>query len=144
MMKRIYRTILAILGFGAVSCSLFMKKMYGSPYVELDIKGTVTDQKGNPIPGILVTIPEFSPEQKTDASGKVELSTTLGGTIQLQEFNIVFKDIDGPQNGGTFATDTLYNKDMEIKKVSDGHGDWHEGSYEVVFEKKLRPREDRE
>ena len=128
---------MALLGF--VSFTDCMTQMYGAPYVDLTVKGTVTDQKGNPIPGILVTIPELGADQKTDASGKVELTTTLGGTIQLQGFNLVFKDIDGPENGGSFAADTLYNKDMEIKKVSGGHGDWHEGSYEVVFEKKLHP-----
>ena len=142
MTKKIYRTLLAMLGF--VSCAPFMKNMYGAPYVDLVVKGTVTDQTGNPVPGIRVTIPELGPNQKTDASGKVEMKMSLGGTQLLHEFNLQFEDIDGPENGGTFATDTLYHKDMEINKVSDGDGSWNEGKYEVNFEKKLRPREDRE
>jgi putative lipoprotein (rSAM/lipoprotein system) len=124
---------------------------YGTPYVELIVKGKVTDPDGKPIPGIQVR-PFYrydgghdysSGKYLTDDAGVLE--KTLYETHGTPEaLNFAFEDLDGPENGGRFAKDTVYHKDLDIKKVDEGSDHWSEGKFEVIFEKKLRPAEDGE
>lgn len=139
MKNRIYRALMALLGFASFSCSC--AKMYGPqpapeygvPYLELmTIKGTVTDPDGNPIPGIRVKDSYSGASVTTNASGKVELAVENAGPV---EFDLYFKDPDGMENGGSFAEDTLYFKDMAIRQVDPG-------TFELNFEKKLQPLKD--
>ena len=58
----------------------------------------------------------------------MEMSMTLGDQQVLQEFNLLFEDADASENGGTFARDTLFNKDWEIQQVSNGKGEWNFGT----------------
>ena len=117
---------------------------YGVPHVNLVIGGTVSDPDGNPIPGIKVTTLDWQSgkvSQKTDAEGKVEMNTSLWA---LEQFYIAFQDIDEAENGGTFAADTLYYKDLEIKQIGEAEGGWLVGTYQVDFDHKLKPAEDSE
>ena len=133
---------MAMLGFASFS-SCEMKKMYGPPpapeygvpYLELIVNGTVTDPAGNPIPGIRVEDSYTGISGTTDASGKV-VGLALERTGE-PEFDLYFKDPDGPDNGGSFARDTLFYKDMEIRQVEIS-------TFELNFEKKLHPAQDGE
>ena len=165
MKNRIHRAIMGLLGFSA-ACTPFAKLYgsppvpeygapepeYGTPYVELVVKGMVTDPDGKPVSGIQVR-PFYRydgggkdyPGGKflTDAAGVLE--KTLYETYGTPEvLNFAFEDLDGPENGGRFAKDTVYNKDLDIKKVDAGSDNWSDGKFEVIFEKKLRPAEDGE
>ena len=129
---------MSLLGFAA-SCTSFTKHMYGTPHADLVIKGTVTDQDGTPIPGIQVEAFREGIRmavQETDASGKVEMKTKQ--YMRGRELSLIFEDIDGQKNG-SFAPDTLSNEYLEAKQIARGDGKWYEGSYEIVFDKKLRP-----
>ena len=163
MKNRIYRAIMGLLGFTS-ACTPFAKLYgppptpeygvpapeYGTPYVELVVKGKVTDPDGKPVSGIQVTPfrrygDKDYPDGKflTDGSGNVEI-TKQEFTGGMGALNFAFEDVDGPENGGRFAKDTVYNKDLDIKKVGEGSDHWSDGEFEVIFEKKLRPAEDGE
>ena len=134
MKNRIYRTLLAMLGFSVASCRV----MYGSPEILdwgiVNIKGTVIDSEGNPIPGIQVKDSYTDISSTTDASGEMEMSVEH---VWNQEFDLCFEDPDGPENGGTFARDTLFYKDMNIRQVGAR-------TFELNFKKKLHPAQDGE
>ena len=125
-------------------------------------RGTVTDNDGNPLPGIKVKPlmgwwsddvekywgnseddPRYYGVFHTDADGKVEVITSLDAwDAENEDIRIAFEDEDGPQNGGSFARDTLFRKDLDIQKVSDGDGHWLEGKYQIDFQKKLSPEDE--
>ena len=134
MKNRIIRAVMALLGF--VSFTDCITNMYGPEYGEPKlrrlIEGTVTDQKGNPIPGIRVRDSYTGMSVTTNTSGKVEMEIQKTGTQELPEFDLYFEDPDGPENGGAFAADTLYFKDMKIKQVTVS-------GFEISFEKQLHP-----
>ncbi|MBO4756643.1 MAG: radical SAM-associated putative lipoprotein [Bacteroidales bacterium] len=119
---------------------------YGVPHVNLVINGAVSDPDGNPIPGIKVSTWNWLSGQvskKTDAEGKVEMNTGLE-SWDLEQLYIAFQDIDGPENGGTFAADTLHFKDLEVKQIGEAEGGWLDGTYQVDFDHQLKPAEDSE
>ena len=170
--SKIYRSLLALLGFTACSTSPWDEPLnmygarpapeYGTPHVNYVIRGTVTDNDGNPLPGIKVKPlmgwwsddvekywgnseddPRYYGVFHTDADGKVEVITSLDAwDAENEDIRIAFEDEDGPQNGGSFARDTLFRKDLDIQKVSDGDGHWLEGKYQIDFQKKLSPEEE--
>ena len=51
---------------------------------------------------------------------------------------LTFEDIDGEENGGQFAPDTLRAKDLQIKFVENPEKGWNKGVYYITFEKKLK------
>ena len=145
--KRIFNGLLAMLGFSACTC--VAPKMYGTPAAEYGVphvtftfKGRVLDKDGNPIPGIKVTpvieVGAAGEAQHTDTNGQVE-----GGIPWVQEWDrerigLAFEDEDGPENGGAFARDTLYYKDLNVTQVKEGSG-WDKGTFHADFEKTLSP-----
>lgn len=91
----------SLLGFGT-ACDKEEQTlvMYGTPYNNYRVKGTVTDPDGNPIEGIEVR-GNNSPETAvlTGADGSFEIAgRSIGQSVKLG-----FTDIDGPANGGDFA-----------------------------------------
>ena len=50
---------------------------------------------------------------------------------------LIFNDIDGEANGGTFKSDSVCMKDMESKQIKKGDGNWYLGTYEYNMEIKL-------
>ena len=47
---------------------------------------------------------------------------------------LIFNDIDGEANGGTFKSDSVCMKDMESKQIKKGDGNWYLGTYEYNME----------
>ena len=149
--RRFFRGLLAMLGFSACTSTCGPAKLYGPPtseygvpHVSFTFKGRVLDKDGKPIPGIKVTplieVGRAGDPRLTDAEGQVE-----GGVNWLQEWDLervglAFEDEDGPENGGMFAPDTLYYKDLDVKQVKEGSG-WDKGTFHADFEKTLSPKD---
>ena len=127
-MQGVLSALLALLGFG--SCDKIGADEYGSPYLEYQVKGQVTDKEGNPIEGIRVTF-ETSPDTLyTDADGHFESEDGAGyGKIK-------FEDIDGPAHG-SFLPDSAALETFERKQLEQGDGNWYKGKFEINVQQEL-------
>lgn len=127
----------SMLGFGtACDSENSSLTMYGTPYNKFQVKGTVRDAAGNPIPGIQVQS-SLQTAVQTDSDGSFEIS----GTGISKHALIHFTDIDGPENGGDFATRELEIEFTEEERTSKPSGTWDQGSFarsgvEVTLEEK--------
>ena len=131
---RISAWLLCLIGFGGtVACSPGMvADEYGSPYASYEVKGKVTDQQGEPIPGIQVTCDAISMEPAyTDTDGAFHMS---GDGFPREKVEVEFKDVDGEENGGVFAGKTIA---AQAVHVQDGDGNWDFGLYEAVANAEL-------
>ena len=102
--------------------------MYGCPYVDYKVSGTVVDPEGNPVEGIQVeTAPDFlyCARDTTAIDGGFEI---VSGDISLPD-SLYFRDIDGDLNG-SFRTKgvKISNKFEQVKEAS---GMWYDGGYEA-------------
>lgn len=130
-------TLLGLLGFSACSDDEEDEPicMYGTPTADYIVKGTVTDEAGNPIMGINIYPSGTLTPAKTDAEGRFKTDTlSYGGPY-------IFVDPDGDANGGRFETDTLYYNDFKCTKVGESKHDWHMGVFELEAEIKLKKEE---
>ena len=131
--------LLAMLGYE--SCSLNSPDEYGTPTVDYQVKGFVTDLLGTPIQGIRVRAP-----YNFDGSEGQSVLTDENGRFELDEFHseyndkLIVEDIDGEDNGGEFQSDTIDIWDLPKKEVEKGSG-WYEGKYEVTAKIKLKLKE---
>lgn len=109
--------------------------MYGTPTADYIVKGTVTDEAGNPIMGINIYPSGTLTPAKTDAEGRFKTDNlSYGGPY-------IFVDPDGDANGGRFETDTLHYNDFKCTKVGESKHDWHMGVFELEAEVKLKKEE---
>jgi putative lipoprotein (rSAM/lipoprotein system) len=131
--------LLAMLGYE--SCSLNSPDEYGTPTVDYQVKGFVTDLLGTPIQGIKVR----APYSYIDGSEGQNVLTDENGRFELDEFHsmlygkLYVEDIDGEDNGGEFQSDTIDIWDLPKKEVEKGSG-WYEGKYEVTANIKLKQK----
>ena len=131
--------LLAMLGYE--SCSLNSPDEYGTPTVDYQVKGFVTDLLGTPIQGIRVRAP-----YNFDGSEGQNVLTDENGRFELDEFHsglndkLIVEDIDGEDNGGEFQSDTIKVWDLPKKQIEKGSG-WYEGKYEVTAKIKLKLKE---
>ena len=151
--KHIYEiiagAILSLLGFNG--CDIIFPVEYGMPYATFAVKGTVkAEDTGNPIEGIKVKVrqhvdgredengkPYYTEfEFTSDKDGKAEGSFTEWPDVK--DIEIAFEDVDGEENGGWFAPDTLRGKDIRIDLEEDEKSGWHTGTYNISFEEKLK------
>lgn len=126
-MKRLIYFIMALLGFGAVSCDRHMME-YGCPTADYRVSARVVDNDGNPIEGIEVT-GSYRPEiGVSDADGNVYVEYLDISHL----YEMIFRDVDGEENGGEFEDVELTWEDFRRKlvKVEEGKG-WYEGVYEL-------------
>lgn len=106
--KRLSFLLLTLLGF-STACEKLKNgetplDMYGTPHVDIRVQGRVTDKSGNPIPGLQIR--DGSNDESrvlTSTDGSYDLSNRNG----WYETQLIFKDIDGPANGGEFEAQTL-------------------------------------
>lgn len=120
--------LLCLIGFGSsVACSPGMvADEYGSPYASFEVKGKVTDQQGNPIPGIQVTCDAmYIQPVYTESDGSYALH---GDGFPREKIQVSFEDVDGEENGGLFAARTV---SVETVHVKEGDGNWDFGVYEA-------------
>lgn len=134
LIVRVSAWLLCLIGFGGtVACSPGMvADEYGSPYAEFEVKGKVTDQQGEPIAGIQVTCDavDMQPEY-TDSEG---MYTLYGNGFPREKIQITFEDIDGEENGGTFAGKTMT---AEVALVQEGDDRWNFGTYQAEVNAEL-------
>ena len=152
-----YNTVLAallgLLGFEA--CDGPGADEYGCPWAEYQVKGVITDESGQPIPGIRVELAEHAEEQdyngekhvyhrgldtmQTDAQGKYQTHVVSDLGCNVSALKIIIEDVDGPENGGDFQSDTLIVPNLEktLVKKSDG---WYNGKYELKGDVTLKPK----
>ena len=128
LIVRISAWLLCLIGFGSsVACSPGMvADEYGSPYASFEVKGKVTDQHGEPIPGIQVTCDAmYIQPVYTESDGSYALH---GDGFPREKIQVSFEDIDGEENGGLFAARSV---SVETVHVKDGDGNWDFGVYEA-------------
>ena len=122
-----------------------MRLEYGMPHATFKVIGDVkTVESGKPIEGIVVKFGRESEKDRTwetaefksDENGKVDGSTQAWPSDK--DIMLTFEDIDGEENGGQFAPDTLRAKDLQIKFVENPEKGWNKGVYYITFEKKLK------
>ena len=137
---KLFRCLLPILGFALVeSCA---KDMYGCPYSDFQLKGTVTDTEGEPIEGIKVNLSGVKGGQ-VDAYRQDEVCYTDSEGIYIvtnQDFStfdnlhLKFEDIDGIANDGEFET---YELDVAVEQTKKADG-WFEGAFRAGADVELK------
>ena len=104
-MKRLIYFLMALLGFGAVSCDSVdfgVAAEYGCPHVKFCLKARVVDQDGTPIQGIEVRLKEDRFDNKTGFSDYMGNIDAYGSVWPGSQYEVVFVDDDGEANGGQF------------------------------------------
>lgn len=153
MKRKFMYFLLSALGFSA-ACDDHENEpngvcMYGTPRIDFRIQGKVTDEAGNPIPGIEVRNEDLNHgwgnTTLTDKEGLYDIS----GSAFPSEFDLSFHDIDGPENGGEFQTETLSVKFSDEEQTAPGSGGWFNGTYarnnaDVVLTPKSTEEEEEE
>ncbi len=113
MKNKIILTALSILGFTGCAETNETPRMYGTPEVDFQYSGAVTDTEGNPIKGIQVTIgSEGSVTTDENGNFSAEILDSYGATS-----SVTFNDIDGEENGGEFASKEISLYDLEPTEV---------------------------
>ena len=137
--SKIYRILisglLALLGFSAGSCFLHAPE-YGVPTATYKAKGVVVSEVGNtPIQGILAVL-------KYDRDNEYVMDTTFtnsNGSFSLesyafprqnQKLYVVLTDVDGEDNGGSFAMKVV-EADFTNVTLTGGDGHWYAGEAEI-------------
>lgn len=132
-MKRFIYFLLALLGFGAVSCDNGsmddVVAEYGCPHINFSLKARVVDEAGKPIEGIEVQTKDnaFYADNYSDAEGNIDLNVSMWPDTNI---DLVFTDVDGAENGGEFETLELNIAD-KVEQVKEGSGSWYEGGYKA-------------
>ena len=150
-----YNMILgALLGFlGFSSCNIFenpfIRDMYGQPSANYKLVGSVTDESGKPIKGIQVTFhPEFSGTVDednswqtdtlySDASGKFSKDVLKYDWPDLTNSVVKFRDVDGPDNGGSFKPKDMPVSALKVDQTQKGSGSWFEGYFTITADVKM-------
>ena len=111
--------------------------MYGTPTAKFSIKGTVTDEAGEPLNGIKVTVSGVNTDSslQEDYPMADTLTTDTKGTYILDTRHMPWRklkirafDTDGELNGGQFAPDSATVSNIQFK---DGDGSWYFGEADV-------------
>ena len=132
--------ILTLLGF--TSCDSITGEepdMYGTPTTDFQLKGKVRADDNAPIKGIKVVLSQDNWHRDstyTDANGNYSMKGHMASSPEwyLKEdagFKLLLEDVDGDQNGGSFANDTISGPEITSKKTAEGSG-WNTGSYELT------------
>lgn len=152
MKRKLMYFLLSALGFSA-ACDDHENEpdqvcMYGTPRIDFRIQGKVTDPVGNPVPGIEVRNEDrnygWGNKTLTDEKGLYDLS----GSAFSTEFDLSFHDVDGPENGGEFQTETLSVKFLGEEQTAPGEDAWDKGTYartgaDVVLTEKTAQEEEK-
>lgn len=143
-------TLLSLLGFSSCSNDAAedgnFELLYGTPTATFQVKGKVTNESGQPVKGILVVTQHgIKDSTYTDENGQFvsgELATTsVDYMLKKGKLEVTFEDVDGNENGGTFANDTVTSKDItDVKQTKKGDGSWYLGAYELTANKQLKKK----
>lgn len=126
---KFFNYILVLLGFSAsTSCEnvIPVKCEYGTPTMDFEISGKVVNQESEPIQGIKVSCQIFTGPGTTTAITAEDGSFHISGKAISPMLE--FEDIDGPENGGEFASKT---EEIKVTQIKKGDGHWYMGEYEA-------------
>lgn len=138
-------SLLAVMGFSACEEQALM---YGAVHADYTIKGTVTNEADEPLPGIRIRSPwtvnyndtTYTVREDTvytDANGEFTYQTDC---FQRGEYDIslLIEDIDGEANGGSYASDSVSVsfKDTELT----GGDEWFLGRAEKEVNIRLKEK----
>lgn len=118
-----------------VSCDEMVSE-YGCPVADYKIKGKVSDPNGNPITGIEVETRWVKDTTKSDGSYALLINDF---PVETNTFDVAFTDIDGAENG-LYKNDTV-PVTFQHSELSDGDGNWYEGSATKTLNVTLQPVE---
>lgn len=133
--------LLSVVGYGC-SSNGDEPVMYGSPVADYQISGVVTDENGNPVEGIKVSLNHVDVRDgevkvgyekqstKTDAEGRYTMDEKRIeggiGTTGLQ-----MEDVDGEEHGGTFKKKVVLMDPNKAQYVGPGDGQWNGGTFAI-------------
>jgi len=127
-MKKLIYMLMALLGFGAVSCGEIGEDVageYGCPHVNFSLRARVVDEAGEPIAGIMVRVDWI--EEYTDEEGEVSVNDSV---FTGSQYMVRFEDVDGVENGGEFESLTLDIAE-KVEQTADGSGSWYDGAFKA-------------
>jgi len=127
-MKKLIYMLMALLGFGAVSCVEIGEDVageYGCPHVNFSLRARVVDEAGEPIAGIMVRVDWI--EEYTDEEGEVSVNDSV---FTGSQYMVRFEDVDGVENGGEFESLTLDIAE-KVEQTADGSGSWYDGAFKA-------------
>ena len=144
-------SLLGLLGF--TSCNIlvnpFIRDMYGQPTASYKLVGSVTDEAGEPVKGIQVTFhPELGNNGEevnswivdtlySDASGKFSRDVLKYDWPDLDNAVVKFRDIDGPDNGGSFKPKDVPVSALKVDQTRKGEGNWNQGDFTITADATL-------
>lgn len=151
----ISKALLVFLGFQFQSC--IFGAMYGSPYADFNIKGTVTDEDGEGISDIQVivdvyqswtddidstyTMLDYTDTLYTNDEGKV---SKKNGYIFAEPAHVritLNDNQEGIDNGGDFESKTLTNNDgIKLRQTKKGGSGWYNGAFDADFNTTLKKK----
>ncbi|MBO4840038.1 MAG: radical SAM-associated putative lipoprotein [Bacteroidaceae bacterium] len=144
MYGAVLSVLLTVLGFSSCSKDEYPCE-YGSPNADYFIEGTVTDEEGNLINGILVSAESYTDysdgrywynqASKKTVYGEYYLSYKEYGNTKL-----IVQDVDGEANGGEFASDTIdIDRDSAVR-LKEGDNNWYSGAYKITQNIQLKKK----
>lgn len=105
--------------------------MYACPSATYHVKGTVTNEKGQPLAGI-----DVDGLDTTGTNGRYNI--TVNHFFPGQDIPISFRDIDGAENGS--YKDTIVDIKTEGVELTGGDGEWNHGegtvTQDIIMEEK--------
>lgn len=138
---RLLSYALALLGFAGCNNNEEEPALYGTPTMDFQVLGTVTDEAGKPLEGIQVIVSPtnstwFKPDV-TSTNKNGQFTSSKLEAISSQEVTVSIKDIDGEANGGEFKEQELTLKEFEEKQTKEKEG-WYSGEFEYSKNIKLK------
>ena len=138
---RLLSYALALLGFAGCTNNEEEPALYGTPTMDFQVLGTVTDEAGKPLEGIQVIVSPtnstwFKPDV-TSTNKNGQFTSSKLEAISSQEVTVSIKDIDGEANGGEFKEQELTLKEFEEKQTKEKEG-WYSGEFEYSKNIKLK------
>lgn len=147
----ILSTLIGMLGFSGCG-NIFEPQadMYGSPYAEFELKGKVTDEKGNPVKDALISMKgkfsdnqeEFqwvTPVYENPEWQKYAVYSNDKGAYEIKQgspYSIV-RVICTPAEASGLAADSV---ELKITYKRDKKDSWYMGSYSGTVNFKLKEK----
>ncbi len=118
--------VLALLGFAACAET---SVEYGTPTMDFWVRGKVISDDGKALKDIQVIVKNENAYYNDEEGELVRMNDTIYTDSGGDTKKLIFNDIDGEANGGTFKSDSVCMKDMESKQIKKGDGNWYLGTY---------------
>lgn len=152
---KISKVLLIFLGFQFQSC--IFGAMYGCPYADFNVKGTVTDEDGKGISDIQViidvyqswtddidstyTMLDYTDTLYTNDEGKISKKNS-DIFDEPAHVRITLNDhLEGLDNGGDFESKILTDNDeIKLRQTKKGGSGWYNGAFEASFKTTLKKK----